>query len=377
MTLTWNGKRFDWVNVGWFAALHAGALLAPWTFTWTGLVAALALWWLSGSIGICLTYHRLLTHRGFRVPKPLEYLGTLAGMLASEGGAISWVAMHRIHHAKSDQSGEDLHTPKDGFLWSHIGWVLCKVGIGRTRDGAALGPRARGRPGAPRAQPPPLGPERPARPRLYAWGGWPLVVWGVFVRLLLTVHGTWFVNSATHTWGYRTWQTKDDSRNLWWVGLVAWGEGWHNTHHAFQRSARHGFGRELDVTWLRDPRARRGRPGDRHPAAAEERRALPDPTAGGSGAGAGDRRRRRVGRGLVRRGPTGNGSPADAHAVLHEVPPALEGRPGRPRECRRRSLKWTRAGSTRVSLSFTSTANQGLRPDVTRKSTSRPSRSRR
>jgi stearoyl-CoA desaturase (delta-9 desaturase) len=67
---------------------------------------------------------------------------------------------------------------------------------------------------------------------------------------MLTLHGTWFVNSAAHTWGYRTWQTKEDSRNLWWVGLVAWGEGWHNTHHAFQRSARHGFGWELDMTWL-------------------------------------------------------------------------------------------------------------------------------
>jgi stearoyl-CoA desaturase (delta-9 desaturase) len=70
------------------------------------------------------------------------------------------------------------------------------------------------------------------------------------LRLVLTLNGTWFVNSAAHTWGYRTWQTREDSRNLWWVGLVAWGEGWHNTHHAFQRSARHGFGRELDTTWL-------------------------------------------------------------------------------------------------------------------------------
>ena len=57
-----------------------------------------------------------------------------------------------------------------------------------------------------------------------------------------SLHGTWFVNSATHTWGYRTCQTNEDSRNLWWVGLLAWGEGWHNNHHAFQRSARHGFG---------------------------------------------------------------------------------------------------------------------------------------
>jgi stearoyl-CoA desaturase (delta-9 desaturase) len=86
---------------------------------------------------------------------------------------------------------------------------------------------------------------------LYAWGGWPLVVWGVFLRMVVGLHATWFVNSATHTWGYRMWRTNEDSRNLWWVGLVAWGEGWHNTHHAFPRSARHGFEWwELDATWI-------------------------------------------------------------------------------------------------------------------------------
>ncbi len=250
MTLTWNGKRFDWVNVAWFAALHAGVLVAPWTFTWTRLGLVLALWWLSGSIGICLTYHRLLTHRGFRLPKALEYLGTLAGMTASEGGAISWVAMHRLHHAKSDRSREDLHTPKDGFLWSHIGWVVCKLGSDR---------RELERRWAPELVADPVHrvlnrlhwvPNVALGLAFYAWGGWPLVVWGLCVRLILTVHGTWLVNSATHTWGYRRWHTKDDSRNLWWVGLVAWGEGWHNTHHAFQRSARHGFAWELDMTWL-------------------------------------------------------------------------------------------------------------------------------
>ena len=211
---------------------------------------ALALWWLSGSLGIGVTYHRLLTHRGFRVPKPLEYLGTLAGMLASEGGAISWVAMHRMHHARSDVPGADLHTPKDGFWWSHIGWVLCKDG---------LDVRERNRRYAPELVADPVhralerihwAPNVLLGLMLFALGGWPLLVWGGFVRLLLTLHGTWLVNSATHTWGYRTWRTKDDSRNLWWVGLLAWGEGWHNTHHAFQRSARHGFGWELDANWL-------------------------------------------------------------------------------------------------------------------------------
>jgi stearoyl-CoA desaturase (delta-9 desaturase) len=86
---------------------------------------------------------------------------------------------------------------------------------------------------------------------LYAWGGWSFVFWGVFLRVVVVLHATWFVNSAAHTWGYRTYDTPEGSTNLWWVGLIAWGEGWHNNHHAFQRSARHGHEWwELDLNWL-------------------------------------------------------------------------------------------------------------------------------
>ncbi len=252
MTQTWNGRRIDWVNVAWFGSIHALALLAPWYFSWTGLAAFLLLWWVAGSLGIGLTYHRLLTHRGFRVPKWLEYLGTVAGMLASEGGAISWVAMHRVHHAASDQPGKDLHTPKEGFLWSHVGWVLTRLDDGLDR-------RSLQQRWAPELAADPVHrvlerlhwlPNVVLALALFAWGGFALVAWGVLLRLVVVLNTTWFVNSATHTWGYRTWRTKDDSRNLWWVGLLAWGEGWHNTHHAFQRSARHGFGWELDMNWL-------------------------------------------------------------------------------------------------------------------------------
>ena len=98
-------------------------------FSWTALGIALFLYWLTASVGITLTYHRLLTHRGFRIPKPLEYLFTLCGMLASEGGAITWVAMHRLHHTLSDREGRDLHTPKDGFWWSHVGWIVSDIGM--------------------------------------------------------------------------------------------------------------------------------------------------------------------------------------------------------------------------------------------------------
>jgi sn-2 palmitoyl-lipid 9-desaturase len=250
VALSWNAKEIDWVNVSWFGGIHVLALFAPWTFSWAGLGTALVLWWLVGSIGICMTYHRLLTHRGFTLWKPLEYVGTLTGMLASEGGAISWVAMHRMHHAYSDQAQQDPHTPKDGFVWSHVGWILTKLGVDY---------REMERRWAPELVADPVHrvlnrlhwvPNVVLGLAFYAIGGFPLLVWGIGVRLVLTLHGTWLVNSAAHTWGYRTWETKEDSRNLWWVGLLAWGEGWHNTHHAFQRSARHGFGWELDMTWL-------------------------------------------------------------------------------------------------------------------------------
>jgi fatty-acid desaturase len=251
LTLTWNGKRFDWVNVGYFAWLHAMALLAPWTFTWTGLGVLLFLWWLSGSIGIGVTYHRLLTHRGYQVSKPVEYLGTLCGMLASEGGAISWVAMHRIHHAQSDKPGKDLHTPKEGFWWSHIGWILCELGIDRRQMEARFAPELVADPVQRVFNRLHLIPNILVGLGLFAFGGWPLVIWGVFLRIVVGLHVTWLVNSATHTWGYRTYTTPEGSTNLWWVGLLAWGEGWHNNHHAFQRSARHGIEWwEFDANWV-------------------------------------------------------------------------------------------------------------------------------
>jgi stearoyl-CoA desaturase (delta-9 desaturase) len=251
LRLTWNGKRLDWVNVTYFGVIHVAALAAPWYFSWKAFGVFAVLTWLTCSIGICLTYHRLLTHRGLRVPKPLEYLFTWIGMLASEGGAITWVAMHRVHHMQSDRPGRDLHTPKDGFWWSHLGWIITHL----ERDRRALEQQ--------------YAPELVADPvhrvlnrihvfpniflglALYAWGGWSLVVWGVFLRLVVGLHATWFVNSAAHVWGYRSYDTPEGSRNLWWVGLVAWGEGWHNNHHAFQRSARHGLEWwELDLTWV-------------------------------------------------------------------------------------------------------------------------------
>jgi fatty-acid desaturase len=252
VTLTWNGKKFDWVNVAYFGVIHLGALfaLSPSMFSWTGVGVFFFLYWLSASVGICLTYHRLLTHRGFKVPKALEYLLTVCGMLASEGGAITWVAMHRMHHTLSDREGKDLHTPKDGFWWSHMGWILTKLGWSRTEMEARHAPELYADPVHRVLNQLHVLPNILVGLALFAWGGWPLVVWGIFLRTTVGLNATWFVNSAAHTFGYRTYDTPEGSTNCWWVGLIAWGEGWHNNHHAFQRSARHGHEWwEVDATW--------------------------------------------------------------------------------------------------------------------------------
>ena len=244
-----------WPALIWIALLHLGALLAfvPAFFTWDALLLCLVLHWVTGGLGITLTYHRLLTHRSFEVrPKWFEYVMTAIGCSASEGGAIGWVADHRRHHAHSDEP-EDVHSPNRGFGWAHMFWWmtpditsehteeyfkkwapdLLKDPVHRWMDTfhiifPILGAVA-----------------------LYAIGGMPYLVWGFFVRSVLVLHATWLVNSATHVWGYRSHETRDTSTNLWWVAIITYGEGWHNNHHAFQTSARHGMRWwEFDATYL-------------------------------------------------------------------------------------------------------------------------------
>ena len=249
-------QTIAWPPVIWVAGLHIGALLAffPQYFSWSALAVCLVLHWLTGGIGICMTYHRLLTHRSF-VTRPLwfEYVLTAIGCAASEGGAIGWVADHRRHHAHSDEP-EDVHSPAQrGFGWAHMFWWMTPdITSIHTSDYYAK-----------------WCPDLNADPAqrwldkyhyifpialaavLYAIGGMPWLVWGCFVRSVLVLHTTWLVNSATHVWGYRTHATRDSSTNLWWVAILTYGEGWHNNHHAYQTSARHGLAWwEFDMTYM-------------------------------------------------------------------------------------------------------------------------------
>ncbi|HEX4921598.1 MAG TPA: acyl-CoA desaturase, partial [Candidatus Bathyarchaeia archaeon] len=115
--------HINWVTTFFMAAFHLGAMAALFFFTWKALFVAIFLWWISGSLGIGMGYHRLLTHRGYRTPKWVEYFLTVCATLTLEGGPIFWVATHRIHHQFADQEG-DPHSPRDGKWWSHMGWIL-------------------------------------------------------------------------------------------------------------------------------------------------------------------------------------------------------------------------------------------------------------
>ncbi len=243
-------KNISWVVAGWILAMHVGAVLAPFYFTWQALAVTLVLHWLTCSIGVCMTYHRCLSHRSLKLRNPAKFLGTLIGVIAGEGTPLMWSATHRVHHGHSDQPG-DPHSPLEDPWWSHLWWMMLKS---PARKQQLLYQH--------------YAPDLARDPMmqffektfglwlvatgvvLYLIGGLPMLLWGLCVRMVFAYHSTWFVNSATHLWGYRNYTTTDQSRNLWWVALLAYGEGWHNNHHAHPRLARAGHRWwELDPTW--------------------------------------------------------------------------------------------------------------------------------
>ena len=251
---------------------HLIALLAllPWFFSWTGVVLAAVGVFLCGSLGISLCYHRLLTHRSFRCRKWLEHTFVVFAFCSLQDTPARWVAVHRRHHQYADEQ-PDPHSPLVSFLWGHMGWIftpnddLDRLGIYERYAKDIL------------------------RDRFYkqlernAWQLWAiliqaalffgagcvaglamslnmmaavqfgasLLVWGLFVRTVVVWHQTWAVNSVTHMWGYRNYQTDEGSRNHLLVGYFSNGEGWHNNHHADPRSAKFGHRWwEIDTTFL-------------------------------------------------------------------------------------------------------------------------------
>lgn len=245
------GGDLSRTNILFFGAVHLLALLAPWFFSWSALAVAIFLHWLMGSIGICLGYHRLLTHRSLQVPKPVEYAIATIGALALQGGPIFWVAGHRRHHLHTEDIDKDPYSAKRGFWWSHMLWLFYPNNESFDYDTYKRFAPDLDRDGYYRwLNKYFLWLQLPLAIGLYIWGGWSFVVYGMFVRAVCLWHSTWLINSATHMRGYRSFECEDNSRNLWWAALLTYGEGWHNNHHAYPNVAKAGWKWwEVDVTW--------------------------------------------------------------------------------------------------------------------------------
>lgn len=245
------------VYAGTILAVHLLALLAfvPQFFSWIGFWVMVVGIHVFGQ-GITIGYHRLLTHRSFKTPPWVEHTFAILGICCLEDSPARWVAVHRIHHVHSDEQ-PDPHSPLVTFLWSHLGWLMVN-----NREAQSLGAIDTYAKDILRD---PFYMRIEKRPRMLmwiglaqvpvyflagaaiGWIGWgreaalplalSLVVWGVFVRIVAVWHITWSVNSLSHMFGYRNYETGEGSRNNWLVALLTVGEGWHNNHHEDPSSA--------------------------------------------------------------------------------------------------------------------------------------------
>jgi stearoyl-CoA desaturase (delta-9 desaturase) len=238
--------------------VHLVALTAPFVFTWPAVALCAVFYYLTGCWGITFNYHRLLTHKSFKANKLVTYLTAFIGCMALQGGPLWWTAHHRLHHRESDKE-MDPHSPKESFLWSHMLWFHFDHPKLRTHEQVCA-----------------MVPDLAKDPVLrfmdkhfilisivanltiagvswLVWDAWTALsvfIWVGYVRTVIVWHCTWLVNSATHVWGYKTYESGDDSLNNWFVALLTFGEGWHNNHHAKQRVARSGHQWwEVDITY--------------------------------------------------------------------------------------------------------------------------------
>jgi len=225
-------------------------------------ISILAVGYVLTGVGITVGYHRLFTHRSFETYRPVRYTFAVLGQMAVEGDVLAWVSDHRKHHQFSDQEG-DPHSPHAGFgsgisgalqgLWhAHSGWLFSESGRADQARYAKDLMRDTGLRVIARLFLP-LVLFSLLLPALVGWaliGGWygflAGLFWGGAVRIFLLHHVTFSINSICHFWGRRRFASRDESRNVWWLSWLSFGESWHNNHHAFPTSAFHGL-RKLEI----------------------------------------------------------------------------------------------------------------------------------
>jgi len=254
-----NSRSVNWQRIIPFFAVHIACLSVIWV-GWSPVAVAVCLFmfWLR-MFAITAFYHRYFSHRSFKTNRFWQFIFAVIGASAAQRGPLWWAAHHRKHHKHSDDD-HDLHSPKHGFLWSHMGWFTCEEAF--KTDYSVIKDLAKF-------------PELRFLNRfdilvpfltalaLFGFGhlleiyypelgtsAWQMLIWGFFISTVILAHGTFTINSLCHTWGKRRFSTRDQSRNNFWLALLTLGEGWHNNHHRYAASAKQGFyWWEIDISY--------------------------------------------------------------------------------------------------------------------------------
>lgn len=239
-------EKINWLRSVPFFLMHLVPLAALYTgVSWRSLVLCASLYFIR-MFFITAGYHRYFGHRSYKMGRIMQFVMAFGGTTAAQKGVLWWAAHHRHHHRHSDEES-DIHSPRHGFWWSHVGWILCdkynETRFDLIRDLAAY-PELRW-----------LNRYHGLPPLLlavacYAIDGGAGLVVGFFWSTVLLYHGTFTINSLTHVFGRRRYATKDTSRNSLILALITLGEGWHNNHHYYQRATNQGFfWWEIDISF--------------------------------------------------------------------------------------------------------------------------------
>lgn len=242
---------YDPLILGYLVVVH-GLAVAAFALPWRPVYVVVAVGlYLAMGLGTTVGLHRLICHRSFGCPRWVEYGLISAAMVTGQGSPLLWAATHRLHHARSDRDG-DPHSPRNSFWYGHMGWIYDSASTGRDdwrrwcRDlhhDQYYQWLLRYR----------LAPHVVVAAAIVVTLGWQALPACLYLPMVAWMNATYLVNSAGHwpRFGHAPFATGEGSRNVWWVGLLALGEGWHNNHHAFPASARHGLlARQFDLSWL-------------------------------------------------------------------------------------------------------------------------------
>ena len=258
-TVNSDSESFNWIRCIPFIVLHLSCLGVIWV-GWSPFAVYFAIgFYFFRVFAVTAFYHRYFSHRSFKTSRTAQFIFAVMGATSVQRGPLWWAAHHRVHHQHAD-TPKDLHSPRRGFWWSHMGWFTCeasfKTQYDRIKDFAKY-PELRFINRYDMIIPVLTGVvvfligflSNSFYPEL-GTSGTQLLVWGFFISTICLFHTTVFINSVAHVWGTQRYDTGDDSKNNWFLALITFGEGWHNNHHRWPTAARQGFfWWEIDVTY--------------------------------------------------------------------------------------------------------------------------------